>query len=80
MNAQLELFSAPVEPTSKQHGDILEYLRTGRSLTFLESVQKLGVLALSQRIGELKKMGWDIKSELIKTDTGKHIARYWIER
>jgi hypothetical protein len=77
---QLELFTAPKTPTGPQEMAILSYLRSGNSLTVLEAIEKFGCYALSQRAGDLRRMGWPIKSEIIKTDTGKHIARYYFER
>jgi hypothetical protein len=76
---QLSLFTAPQEPTGQQHRDILMHLRMGNSLTVVEALERFGCYALSQRIGDLKRLGWEIKTEIIKTDTGKHIARYFFE-
>ena len=55
---------------------IMNHLLAGGSLTPLESLNLYGVMALSQRIGQLKKMGYPIKRELISTPSHKHVARY----
>lgn len=57
--------------TLRQHFD------SGRSLTFLESVELYGVLALSQRVGELKRDGYPIESRMIELPNGKRIAQYY---
>lgn len=77
MMQQLDLFPKPIMPKEGgQHIMILRYLRDGGKLTTLQALQMFGVMALSQRIGDLKKMGWPIKSQTIKTETGKHVAQY----
>ena len=54
---------------------LLNALKRGESLTPLDSLRKYHVLALSQRMTELRKAGWPIRSELVKIGL-KHIARY----
>lgn len=61
-----------------QEARILEYLKQGNSLTALEALDKFGSFRLASRISELKRLGYQIQSETIKTDTGKHIKKYWI--
>lgn len=48
----------------------------GRELTFLESVQEYGILALSQRCTDLRREGYPVESEMISLPNGKHVARY----
>ena len=55
---------------------ILNHLIAGGTLTPLESLNLYGVMALSQRIGELKKQGYPIKRDLIELPSHKHVARY----
>ena len=55
---------------------ILNHLIAGGSLTPLESLNLYGVMALSQRIGELKRQGYPIKRDLIELPSHKHVARY----
>lgn len=59
-----------------QQDAILAYLRQGNSLTPLEALNKFGCFRLGARIWELKHQGYDIRSELVRGDTGKHFARY----
>lgn len=59
-----------------QHDEILWYLRDGNTLTVLEAIQRFGVYALSQRIGELKKQGHNIVSEMTTLPSGKRVAKY----
>lgn len=62
---------------SPQNQALLDYLKSGESITPLESVQRLGILALSQRCGELRRVyKWPIVADLERTPTGKHVARY----
>ena len=66
-----------------QHEMILAALKAGDRLTVLEALQRFDVYALSQRIGELKKMGHDIKSKPYNwtTEYGVNKTRsvYWME-
>ena len=55
---------------------LLDYLKTGESITVLDAMQHLQIYALSQRAGELRRAGWPVISELERTPSGKHIARY----
>lgn len=59
-----------------QKANIWNYLSSGGTLTVTEAIEKFGCYALSQRAGELRRMGLPIISEMITTPTGKHIARY----
>ena len=58
---------------------LLKALQSGQSLTTLEALQRYGVMALSQRMTELQRAGYPVKSEMIDLPTGKRVARYsWI--
>ena len=59
-----------------QKAQILAYLKSGRSITVLDALQRFGCYALSQRIGELRRAGHPISSRMIRTTTGKDIAQY----
>jgi len=45
-------------------------------ITPLTALNEIGCMRLGARIHDLKKLGINIKSELIKTTTGKRVARY----
>ena len=59
-----------------QHAALLKYLRAGGSLTPLQALDQFGCLALSQRMGELRREGWPIVSEPIRLSNGKRVAQY----
>lgn len=78
---QLEL-APPVCRVPKQgtqHHKLLMAFQRGESLTVGEALDKYRVYALSQRVGDLKRMGWPIESEMVTTDSGARISRYWME-
>ena len=61
---------------------LLELFREGHRLTVLESMRLAGIYALSQRVGELKREGHDIKSKLITIENRfgkKQVSLYWME-
>lgn len=61
--------------TNSQCKKILDYLKTGQSLTVMKALH-LGFGAnLRSRISNLKDAGYDIKSELVKVD-GTYVAEY----
>jgi hypothetical protein len=49
-----------------------------RWYTSLEAAQKLGVWALSQRCGELRRQGVKVLDKWVTTETGKRIKAYRI--
>lgn len=59
--------------------DILSALKRGEFLTVADALTKYGVYALSQRCGELRRMGWPIQSQMKTTPSGKRIAVYSLE-
>ena len=58
---------------------LLEVFSRGESLTVAEALYKHGIYALSQRVGELKREGWQIRSRTVTTPGGARISRYWME-
>ena len=60
-----------------QRTEILRYLAQGHTLTVLEAINRFGCYALSQRCGELRKMGWPVDSRMITTSTGKRVGEYF---
>lgn len=64
---------------SKTQADlILNALQQGEAITPLESLQRFGCLRLGARIWDLKKKGHNIKTKIVKTATGKHVAQYFL--
>ena len=55
---------------------LLEHFARGGTLTVAEALEQFGVFALSQRVGELKREGVPIESEMVKTAGGARVARY----
>jgi hypothetical protein len=74
-----DLFPSPkIKKLNNQQKAILDYLKTGKSLTGYEAIRVAGSMKLSTRIGEMRDMGYKFQQEWIKTDTGKMVMRYWI--
>ena len=55
---------------------LLLAMQRGERLTVAEALSRYGVYALSQRMGELKRMGWPIESEMVEVKPGTRVARY----
>ena len=55
---------------------ILHHLQQGKKITPLEALHLFGCLRLGGRIYDLKKMGHNIKTDMIKTATNKYVAQY----
>lgn len=61
-----------------QHDRILFYLQFGMRLTVGIALNELKIYALSQRVGELKEMGWPIMDEWVTTQSGARIKQYYL--
>ena len=82
MSAQLSIeFSRPVEvpDAGTQRGTLLRALQRGERLTPAEAFSRYGCMSLSQRMGELRRNGWPIKSESVQVGPRTYVSRYWME-
>ena len=59
-----------------QRDELLKALQRGEELTTLDALTRYGVMALSQRVGELKREGLPIHTEMVDLPNGKRVARY----
>lgn len=62
--------------TKSQESKILDWLQAGNTITPAEAYERFNSLRLGGRIWSLRKQGHDIKSENVRTPSGKHVARY----
>lgn len=62
-----------------QTKEILRYLQSGRALTPLEALERFGCFRLGARIYDLKKQGYDIRTDTIQKN-GKQFASYSLEK
>jgi Helix-turn-helix domain len=63
-----------------QASRILAYLQAGHTLTPLQALRLFDNLSLSQTMTRLKRRGNPIKTKMIRTTSGKRIARYHLEQ
>ena len=56
--------------------DLLMALKAGERLTPLVALERYRCLSLSQRLGELRRMGWPISRQMVKVPSGKSVAEY----
>jgi len=70
---QAELFT-----TKSQSEMILDYLKTGKSISPLEALEKFGCFRLGGRIYDLKKEGHHITTSMVERN-GKRFAEYRLE-
>ncbi len=63
-----------------QHKKILQYLESGKSLTSAKALTELGIFAISQRLGELRRMPGapKISEEWVDNGTAR-FKRWFIE-
>lgn len=60
--------------------EILMYLENGGRLTVAKALTELGVYALSQRIGELKReYGWPVRSERKQVGPKTYVSEYFLD-
>lgn len=60
-----------------QTQQILKHLEKGNKLTSLEALSLFGCFRLAARVQELRDVGHEVKSQLIKINN-KRIAEYWL--
>ena len=57
---------------------LADALDKGEHLTVAVALERYGVYALSQRMGELaRKWGYPVESRTVETPTGKHVSEYF---
>lgn len=59
-----------------QCDQILSYLKSGRSLTPLVALERIGTLRLAARVKELRDSGHQIKTTQTKVGRTKRVAAY----
>ena len=64
--------------SESQNKRIAEWLTSGHTLTSLEALPRFGCMRLASRICDLRERGLDIKTEKIRTESGKWVAQYSI--
>jgi hypothetical protein len=63
---------------TSQASQILAHMKAGNTITGLEALNRFGCFRLPARIADIKKMGYDVKSDMVKANN-KRVARYWME-
>lgn len=79
---QLDLLEprTKLPPDGSQCYQILLYLKRGGRLTVAKALDELGVYALSQRCGELRrKYGWPVQSETKQVGPKTYVSEYWMD-
>ncbi len=66
--------------TTSQSVAILNYLKTGNSLNPMEALNKFGCFRLAARIGDLRKEGHDIQTEMYSEEKDKKYAVYYLPK
>ncbi len=62
-----------------QEDVVLDYLRQHGTMTTLEAVTKLYVMNPQQRIKNLRKRGYDIETEYVRSAEGKRYGVYVLQ-
>lgn len=57
---------------------ILAHLKAGKSITPLDALSRFGCFRLGARIWDLKQAGHPISKQMVETDSGSHIAEYFL--
>lgn len=79
MSAQLDIPFTKIPPRESQCYTLLMAFKRGERLTTLPAALKYGVMALSQRCGELRrKYGWPVMSRTVRTENGADVSEYWL--
>lgn len=66
-----------------QNNRLLAYLAEHRYITALEAINELGIYRLASRICDLRRIGYEISSEMItvknKFNEDCRVKRYWLK-
>jgi len=60
-------------------GKLLRALQAGERLTPISALERFQCFSLSQRMGELRRMGWPITATMVRVPSGKKVAEYSME-
>ena len=55
---------------------ILDFLKEGNGITPIDALNLFGCFRLGARIADIKKMGYNIVTEMVKVGDGKRVAKY----
>lgn len=55
---------------------ILKHLKSGKTLTKIQALNKFNCFSLAQRIADIKDLGYDVKTDMVKIESNKRIAKY----
>ena len=75
---QTEITFAKVPEYGTMTYQLLRALKSGEKLTPLTALERYQCFSLSQRMGELRRSGWPIQSAMVKVNSGKKVAMYWM--
>lgn len=76
MNQLALLPECRVPPQGTMTYELLMALKKGERLTPLSALERYRCFSLSQRMGELKRAGWPILTQMVPLHSGKKVAEY----
>ena len=81
IDLQPRVLNQPRYPNSAQEQlwTLLNALRRKERLTVMVALQNYQCYALSQRMGELRKLGWPVQIRMIEVSSGKRVAEYSLD-
>ena len=71
-------FPVRVPEKGTQCYELLRAFQRGERLTVKTALDQYGVYALSQRVGDLKRLGWPVESASRKTEGGATVSVYFM--
>lgn len=61
-----------------QNQQVLAHLKQGKTLTPIEALREYGIFRLAARVYELKKAGWPVVTDRVKTESNT-FAKYSLD-
>ena len=84
MALNLKTNTKKMKATESQNKRLAKYLRDGGKVNPLTAWEKLGIYRLSARIFDIKKLGLDVKGDLVEVlnrfGETTRVKEYWIEK
>jgi hypothetical protein len=63
-----------------QEQQVLNALKKGRKITPMDAIMEWNCYRLGGRIYDLREQGWNIKTDMVKSSSGKRFAMYSLGR
>ena len=62
-----------------QADELLAYIKKNGTITPMDALIKLGIYRTAARVYDLRNAGHNIVTDIVETQSGARVARYWLK-